>query len=715
MKSALWRLLLVTSLLSSALPSQAAPLDDRRTDDTPKILPRYFTEEEEQINRAGAEKGRAPVSGTPSGVIHCPAEYEPMDGMLLRWWVSPFNSLVTSVAVGVTQSASGSKAYVLVRNASEQTAATSAFTAAGANMSRVQFITYTTDTGWIRDYGPIFIFQDGTRAVIDAIYGASRPLDDAFPDALSNMWYEPSYDFPLYHAGGNFLPTQDGDAHVSRLILDGNPSYSQVEIEQLFADYYGVDLQIHGRLPSSIDGTGHIDMWMMILSDNKVIVSQFTHADPSYPGITVTEAGAADMAARGFTVYRTPAKNDGTGGYDGTHFTYTNAIICNDTVFIPLYAGTHAANDATALAVWRAALPGYTIIQINSAAIIPYAGAMHCLSMHVPRHVDATPSAKVLSPDGGELLTVGTSHEIKWAASDDLAVTSVDLYYSTDNGVSYPYLIAAGTTHDGSYMWTVPGTPSNECRVKVVARDAAGNTGEGVSPGSFIITTVPPQVVYSWNMTVNPGWTTQGQWAWGTPTGGGGSHGGHDPTSGYTGTRVYGYNLNGDYPNNLPETHLTSGAIDCTCLAGTKLRFRRWLGVEQPIYDHAYVRVSNNGVNWTTVWTNTTEVTDYTWTLQEYDISDVADGQATVYLRWTMGTTDYDWTYCGWNIDDVEIKALVITPLGDVDGDCDIDLNDVAALCDVLLGVDLTHAVRADINGDGLTDGRDIQAFVEQL
>jgi len=42
----------------------------------------------------------------------------------------------------------------------------------------------------------------------------------------------------------------------------------------------------------------------------------------------------------------------------------------------------------------------------------------------------------------------------------------------------------------------------------------------------------------------------------------------------------------------------------------------------------------------------------------DLDISDVADDQATVYLRWTMGTTDQGWQYCGWNIDDIEIFAL---------------------------------------------------------
>jgi hypothetical protein len=165
-------------------------------------------------------------------------------------------------------------------------------------------------------------------------------------------------------------------------------------------------------------------------------------------------------------------------------------------------------------------------------------------------------------------------------------------------------------------------------------------------------------VQQTWDMSSDPGWTTQGLWAWGVPAGGGGEYGNPDPTSGHTGSAVYGYDLNGDYANNLPETHLTSTAIDCSGLDRVAVEFWRHLNVEQPSYDHAYLRVSTDGSTWTEVWENTSEVTDSEWALVEYDISAVADQQPTVYLRWTMGTTDSGWRYSGWNIDDVEIWGL---------------------------------------------------------
>ncbi len=180
-----------------------------------------------------------------------------------------------------------------------------------------------------------------------------------------------------------------------------------------------------------------------------------------------------------------------------------------------------------------------------------------------------------------------------------------------------------------------------------------------------VISIGDPEQAYAWNLDTDPGWTTEDEWAWGAATAGGGQHGEPDPGYAHTGEAIYGYNLGGDYPNDLPERHLTTTAIDCSDLHNVHLRFWRWLGVEQPAYDHAYVRVSSDGETWQTVWTNEVEIADDAWLAQDFDISAVAGGEPTVYVRWTMGSTDGGWTYCGWNIDDVEIWGVpVVTGSG---------------------------------------------------
>jgi len=313
---------------------------------------------------------------------------------------------------------------------------------------------------------------------------------------------------------------------------------------------------------------------------------------------------------------------------------------------------------------------------------------------------------ELIAPHGGTRMrveVVGVGDEIPQPGTGML-------HYDVGDGwESVPMEVVSDNVYDAVF-------PAADCGQEVlyyVSAEAVGGevfTDPRNAPDtSYSATAAYGRVVaFEDSFDTNPGWTTEGQWAFGQPTGGGGEYGGPDPTSGYTGPNVYGYNLNGDYPNNLPERHLTSTAVDCTDLYGVHLKFWRWLGVEQAVYDHAYVRVSNNGANWTTVWQNAGEIADYAWVEMDLDISGVADGQPTVYLRWTMGSTDGGWRYCGWNIDDIELTALDCEPpcVGDLDGDQDTDQADLGILladwgCS---GGDCP----GDIDGDGSTGQSDL-------
>ena len=272
---------------------------------------------------------------------------------------------------------------------------------------------------------------------------------------------------------------------------------------------------------------------------------------------------------------------------------------------------------------------------------------------------------------------------------------STGFYYSVTKSASWISITNSSGYLSGSGSTTVTvsinsnanslGVGSYSDQVNFInTTDHTGDTSRQVS-----LQVGGPSRIFYFPMDTNPGWTTQGLWAYGHPTGGGGQYGESDPSNGYTGSNVYGYNLSGDYENDLVERHLTSTALDCSGATGVTLKFRRYLGVERSQYDHAYVRVSNNGSSWTTIWENGEEVTDSSWLLQEFDISGVADNQSTVYLRWTMGETDGSWQYCGWNLDDIEVWGLVTAlepihivssdpPDGAIDARRDIDRTTLA-------------------------------------
>ena len=97
------------------------------------------------------------------------------------------------------------------------------------------------------------------------------------------------------------------------------------------------------------------------------------------------------------------------------------------------------------------------------------------------------PAVAVSSPDGGETWKAGSSHAITWSATDAVGVTSVDLAYSTNGGTTFPNAIATGIANSGSHAWTVPNTPGTAARVRVRARDDAGNLGADSSAADFTI------------------------------------------------------------------------------------------------------------------------------------------------------------------------------------------------------------------------------------
>lgn len=164
-----------------------------------------------------------------------------------------------------------------------------------------------------------------------------------------------------------------------------------------------------------------------------------------------------------------------------------------------------------------------------------------------------------------------------------------------------------------------------------------------------------PLLAHDFPFDTDPGWATEGAWAFGVPQGLAG-----DPTGGYTGSFVYGYNLSGAYTLNLPPKHLTMLPINCTGLSRVTLSFARWLGVEAGNYDNASIEVSTDGIQWQAVWENdrANDLAETAWGVHSYNIGEVADDEPFVQVRWKMGPTDSNTVFAGWNVDDVQLLAI---------------------------------------------------------
>ncbi|UCG51844.1 MAG: S8 family serine peptidase [Candidatus Latescibacterota bacterium] len=123
-----------------------------------------------------------------------------------------------------------------------------------------------------------------------------------------------------------------------------------------------------------------------------------------------------------------------------------------------------------------------------------YAGLMGSGRLNVFKSLDAavTPSVTVIQPNGGEVLYIGQEYEIIWDASDNVGIDSTLVDYSVDSGVEWTR-IATLEGNPGSFLWTVTGPPSDQCRVRVTCYDAVGKFGSDISDDDFC----PPYVAGS--------------------------------------------------------------------------------------------------------------------------------------------------------------------------------------------------------------------------
>ncbi len=264
------------------------------------------------------------------------------------------------------------------------------------------------NANWTRDYGPLAVVSADNRiGLVDFRYYHGRAYDDAVPAKVGTHWGVQVFRPSLSLEGGNFMADPQGTCYATQKLYNQNGGYSQSQVTQWFLEYMGCTQMVILKLPEKL-GTGHIDMFSKLTDDRTVLLGQY---DPAVRPVNaaileqnedilqavVTEGGES------LEIHRLPLPwNDSE-----VWFTYTNSLIVNDVVLIPVFAGFDD-EEAEALAAYEAAAPHLAQVTINSDAIIPAGGAIHCVTMSVPEGILAPlqPSVTELC-DGNDLKDCG--------------------------------------------------------------------------------------------------------------------------------------------------------------------------------------------------------------------------------------------------------------------------------------------------------------------
>ena len=384
---------------------------------------KYLSEEEMymSITNRGFEE-----TAPPAGEVRFPGEYEPMQAVMIVYPLGIPLELVREMAEDC-------KVITVVRSA-DQNYAVADFESAGVNMENVEFLNANTDSYWIRDFGPWYIFDGKEPAIVDNKYNRPRPNDDNLPSEFAKYWDIPMYGMNVVHTGGNMM--QDGfgvgvsdDIVVKESVAQG---ITEEQVYERMKAYLGID-PYHVTIDPQGDYIAHVDCWGKYLAPDKILLARVPESNPRYPYYEeVAEYFATTNCCWGYPykVYRV----DIPGG--SVISPYTNSLILNNKVLVPM--GTYSAFNEQALALYREAMPGYEVIGIENKSY--YNGwlntdALHCRTRGVM-------DFDMLYIDHREVLfgeqewqdSMAVVSKVIAYSGADLKQDSLLVYYSIDGG-----------------------------------------------------------------------------------------------------------------------------------------------------------------------------------------------------------------------------------------------------------------------------------------
>ena len=344
-------------------------------------LPIGFTNDELNKRHVIYEMGSR--TEPPVGPVRSIAEYEPMQGVLIRYPFGISTSLIAEMAEDVI-------IYCLVSN-NLQSAAYNSMNNGGVDMDNVEFINGSTDSYWTRDYGPWWIVDgNGDVGIVDFTYNRPRPNDNQAPYKVSQHLDVPYFSADFISTGGNYMTDGFGISASTHIAYTEQPecntnNQSSVPlpgcsyVDDTLEEYYGINTY-HVVADPNNEYIDHIDCWGKFLSPSKIMIRRVPTSHSQYNDIEeVVDYFSSILTSEGvpWEVFRVDTPNDQP---------YTNSLILNNKVFVPIM---NSSWDGPALEAYETAMPGYIIEPFTGSW--QSTDALHCRVKGIPDIVSLTP------------------------------------------------------------------------------------------------------------------------------------------------------------------------------------------------------------------------------------------------------------------------------------------------------------------------------------
>lgn len=270
--------------------------------------------------------------------------------------------------------------------------------AAGADLSRIEFYFNPTNDAWCRDHGPAFLINpdaEHKKVIVDWDYNAwgnkypPYDLDDVVPTRIARQLGIPAYHPGIIMEGGSVEFNGQGTLLTSTCCLlnpNRNAQLSQQQIEKYLYDYYGVSQILWVREGIVGDDTdGHIDDTVRFVNHDTVItVIEKNRSDENFRLLQDNLKELKKMRllnGKQLNIVELPMPDPVVYEDQRLPASYANFYIANRSVIVPVF---RCDKDEEALRVIQDCFPGREVIGIDSTDIIWGLGSFHCLSQQEP-------------------------------------------------------------------------------------------------------------------------------------------------------------------------------------------------------------------------------------------------------------------------------------------------------------------------------------------
>jgi agmatine/peptidylarginine deiminase len=332
-------------------------------------------------------------------------EFEPQNAIVLS--LSEMLPQHGSVLKRIAELTGGHVRLVVLFNDTEQVkAAMKVFSKSKSDLSHVYFMNLKMDTVWLRDFGPILAEDEDGSMTIDFFYSGQRPTDDTFPKRWADLITTTHNSIPWTIQGGNLLCNGKGLALTTTRIFEDNeirfpdaksnvPAEKQKFIINEFKNYTNLK-HIEVLEPLRNEATKHVDMFASFVSPEKVLVAKLADPRRDPMNARVLDYNANRLSkikidGKALEVVRVPIPPR-----VGTSWSpYTNVIIANKLVMLPVMKTDDRKVLRQAVEVYRQALPDHRVATVDLTSMAKLQGALHCLSVNIPKYA---PLPKKLVP-----------------------------------------------------------------------------------------------------------------------------------------------------------------------------------------------------------------------------------------------------------------------------------------------------------------------------